>query len=140
MQPDIIVLAPDRPDFALVAEIKQLSSNTDAIEAELQDFMLGNRCSVGLLVTPSKTWIYQDSFRDQSRASIRKVGELDTNEILGLKGSPTEFELFHAVRDWLERLATAWFAALPAAGGARESIIQYLVPVLSEGRILAGKW
>ena len=142
MHPDIIVLAPDRPDFWLIAEIKQQLPDKEkkALEAELREFMLGHACSVGLLVTPAKTWIYQDSFRDYSPASICEVGELDTPEVLGLAAeTKTQFELFHALYHWLERMAASWFGALPEATRARESIMQYVVPVISEGRVLAGK-
>jgi hypothetical protein len=101
--------------------------------------MLDNRCSIALLVTPSKTWIYRDALHDFSEASIREVGEFDTAELLGLESPPTgEVELFHAVREWLERLASAWSSALPTASTPRKPVHEYLVPAVSEGRVLSG--
>ncbi len=139
MQPDLIVLAPDVPDVALIAEVRLEPLDRHAIEAQLRAYMLDNRCSVALLVTPSKTWIYRDTLHDFTEASIREVGEFDTTEILGLKRSPTsEIDLFHAVREWLEHLASAWASALQLASGPRKPVVEYIVPALIEGRVLSG--
>lgn len=139
MQPDLIVLAPDAPDVALIAEVQHEVLDRRALEAQLRAYMLDNRCGVALLVTPSKTWIYRDTLQDITEDSIHEVGEFDTAEVLSLQ-RPTlsEAELFHAVREWLERLASAWPSALPSASGPRKPVMEYLVPAVSEGRILAG--
>jgi hypothetical protein len=139
MQPDLIVLAPDAPDVALVAEVRRELPDRAQVEAQLRAYMLDNRCSFALLVTPAKTWIYRDTLHDFTDSSIREVGEFDTAEILGLPEAPiTEAELFQAVREWLEHLAAAWPSALPLASGPRKPVAEYLVPAVAEGRILSG--
>jgi len=139
MQPDLIVFAPDTPDVALVAEVTREVRDRPAIEAALKEYMLDNRCGFALLVTPFTTWIYRDTLRDYSEASIREVGAFDTADLLGLERSPAmENDLFHAVREWLERLASAWMSALPVALEARKLIAEYLVPAVIQGRVFPG--
>lgn len=139
VQPDLLVLAPDAPNVALVAEVRHDLADREALEAQLREYMLDNRCGFALLVTPAKTWIYKDTLHDFTAASIREVGEFDTAEVLSVTKAPTtEPALFQAVRDWLERLASAWSSALPKASGPRKSVVEYLVPAVAEGRILSG--
>ena len=97
MQPDLIVLEPDAPHVALVAEIRRDLPDRSVLTAQLRAYMLDNRCGVALLVTPSKTWIYRDTLHDFTEDSIHEVGEFDTAEVLGLPEAPkTEAELLIA--------------------------------------------
>lgn len=50
---DLVVLAPDRPEVSLVAEVKLLErAGLGAAEEQLKRYMLGQLCPIGLLVTP----------------------------------------------------------------------------------------
>jgi hypothetical protein len=133
---DVLVLAPDRPDVGLVAEVKARDLSDPAeVEQQLKRYMLDRRCPVGLLVTPNTTWIYRDSFRDYSEGSIERVAELRTADLFGspaFVGPELERQLF----DWLERLAASWPAALPAADPAKAAVVEYIVPVVVEGRVV----
>lgn len=133
---DVIVLAADRPEVALVAEVKghRIEDRTP-VEEQLKRYMLDRHCPVALLVTPTTTWIYRDSYRDYSEGSIEVVAELETQELLP---SPvaTEMELERQLFDWLERLAASWPAALPSGKLARAAVVEHLVPAVVEGRVV----
>ncbi|MCE7891536.1 MAG: hypothetical protein DYH12_17870 [Sorangiineae bacterium PRO1] len=133
---DVIVLAPDRPEVALVAEVKghQIEDRTRA-EEQLKRYMLDRHCPVALLVTPTTTWIYRDSYRDYSAGSIDVVAEVETNELLPSPAT-TEMELERQLFDWLERLAASWPAALPSGKLARAAVVEHLVPAVVEGRVV----
>jgi hypothetical protein len=138
-QADIIVMAPDVPDVTLVAQIKKGRFDEQATEAHLKEYMLRRKCSLALLVTPEKTRIYRDTFADFTPASITLVGEYGTTEVLGVDVVPEDERGLHdAVQGWLERLAASWPSALPTSQAARESVIQYVVPGVAEGRVSSG--
>jgi hypothetical protein len=136
---DLIVMASDRPDVTLVAEVKMMFSNLPKVEAQLRAYMLDRRCPTALLVTPKTARIYRDTFKNFTPDSIVLAGEFGTRELLGLAIEPTSGpELESAVRAWLERLAAAWPSAIPASGPARGPVVEYLVPAVSEGRVMSG--
>lgn len=136
---DIIVVAQDVPDVRLVAEVRTSSDRFDAIEPSLRRYMLDRRCSLALLVSPESTWIYRDTFADFRDESVERVGKFPTAQLLDIDPVPTgATELEHAVHAWLERLATAWPAALPRDDAARLPVVDYLVPGVVDGRVLAG--
>ncbi|MCL2726366.1 MAG: hypothetical protein FWD69_18245 [Polyangiaceae bacterium] len=136
---DVIVLAPDRPDVTLVAEIKMSVADLRAAEQQLKMYMLDRRCPTALLVTPQKTWIYRDTYKDFTADSIVLEGEASTTELLGLSAEPKSgAELESSVRAWLERLAASWPSALPKAGPVRKPVVEHLVPAVSEGRVMSG--
>jgi hypothetical protein len=140
-QPDIIVLAPDAPDVMLVAELKWGKIDTTAAERQLRAYMLDNRCHLALLVTPSITWMYRDTLRDFSDASIQRLGEFSTSEILGLaQPATTEGELFQAVREWLERLAATSYVAGASADSSRKPVLEHVVPAVADGRVLSSSF
>ena len=59
---DLIVLAPDRPDVTLVAEVKMRVADLPATERQLKAYMLDRRCPTAVLVTPQRTRIYRDTY------------------------------------------------------------------------------
>lgn len=141
MQPDVIVLAPDTPHVALIAEIKGdlRPGDRETLSNEIRRYMLDYRCDFALLVTPSKTWIFRDTLRDFSVDSIVEEGEFETAQVLNLDAAPTgEHDLYRAVLGWLERLASGWPSALPTAKAPRVPVAEYLAPAVAEGRILSG--
>ena len=135
---DVLVLARDVPDVRLVAEVKR-NIGGDA-EAQLRQYMLARRCSLGLLVTPERTRIYRDTFADFTEGSVQLVGEfLDgrvakTSKEFLLTSAPLQ----EAVREWLDRMAASWPSALPKTDAARAPVVQYLVPEVADGRVSSG--
>lgn len=136
---DVIVLARDRPDVTLVAEVKMRVADTNAAEQQLKAYMLDRRCPTALLVTAQTTRIYRDTYKDFTADSIVMAGEFSTPELLGLAAEPSNgSELESAVRAWLERLAASWPTALPKAEPVRKPVVEHLVPAVSEGRVMSG--
>jgi hypothetical protein len=87
-------------------------------------------------VTPERTRIYRDTYADYTDATVQFVGEFSTADLLDLEQVPTdEHALQDAVREWLDRLAISWPSALPKSAAAREPVLQYLVPEITDGRV-----
>lgn len=130
---DLVVLAPDRPDVALIAEVKAVGAQDS--DEQLRRYMLDRGCPLGLVVTPATTRIYRDAYRDFTDSSIDLVAELSTEELLGpvdAGGTKLERQLF----DWLERMASFWHAALPASETAKAAVVEHIVPAVAEGRVM----
>jgi hypothetical protein len=101
--------------------------------------MLDRRCPTALLVTPLATRIYRDTFANFTEASIEMIGEYETTVLLGLSAEPSsDRELETAVRRWLERLAVSWPSVLPSSTAARAPVLAYIIPAVSEGRVMSG--
>jgi hypothetical protein len=140
-QPDVVVLAPNEPDVSLIAEVKRSFPELTGVESQLRQYMLDRRCSLALLVSPSVTRMYRDTFKDYSADSIELVGEYATADLLGLDPVPVDERALHeAVMSWLERLASAWPSGLPQNDIAKASVVQYLVPEVAQGRIMSGSF
>jgi hypothetical protein len=136
---DVLVMARDVPDVRLVAEVKRNIGNVGDAEAQLRQYMLARRCSLGLLVTPEHTRIYRDTFADFTEGSVQLVGEFSTAELLDMDEAPAdEHALQEAVREWLDRMAASWPSALPRTDAARAPVVQYLVPEVADGRVSSG--
>jgi hypothetical protein len=136
---DIVVVAREVPDVRLVAEVKHAITDLGGAEASLRRYMLDRRYSVGLLVTPERTRIYRDTFADFTPQSVELVGDYATNDVLNTDAVPTdEHDLQDAVREWLDRLASAWPSALPRTDAVRSPVLQYVVPEVADGRVSSG--
>lgn len=136
---DIVVLAREVPDVRLVAEVKRNIGDLNSVEAQLRQYMLARKCSLGLLVTPERARIYRDTYADFTEGSVKLVGEFSTAELLDLAQVPSdERGLQEAVRDWLDRMAASWPSALPRTDAARAPVVQYLVPEVADGRVTSG--
>lgn len=136
---DVIVLSHDVPEVRLVAEVKRTIPNLAEAEAQMRRYMLNRRCSLALLVTPERTRIYRDTYADYTETTVEFVGEFSTADLLDLERAPTdEHALQDAVREWLDRLTVSWSSALPKSDAAREPVLRYLVPEVTEGRVSSG--
>jgi hypothetical protein len=136
---DVLVMARDVPDVRLVAEVKRHIGDIRGAEAQLRQYMLARKCSLGLLVTPERSRIYRDTFADFTEGSVQLVGDFSTAELLDLDEVPSdEHALQGAVREWLDRMASSWPSALPRTGAARAPVVQYLVPEVADGRVSSG--
>ncbi len=138
---DLIVLAPDRPDVTLLVEVKVGAVNMPEVEKSVKEHMLFRRCGLALVVTPVSTWLYRDTFKDFSEASIEVVGQYPTTEFFNTADVPaTEPDLERVVRDWLTQLASNWPAGLPTAETSRIPVVEHLVPAVVEGRVISGSF
>ena len=65
--------------------------------------------------------------------------QFDTTSLLNLKVAPSSSrDLERAVFDWLERLSASWASALPGSNKARAAVVEHMVPVVAEGRVVYG--
>jgi hypothetical protein len=136
---DVIVLSHDVPEVRLVAEVKREIRHLAEAEAQMRAYMLSRQCSLALLVTPERARIYRDTYAGYTDATVEFVGEFSTADLLDLDPVPTdERALQAAVRDWLDRLTVAWPSALPKKDAARAPVLRYLVPEVTDGRVLSG--
>ncbi|MBX3467337.1 MAG: hypothetical protein KF878_10640 [Planctomycetes bacterium] len=135
---DVLVLAPDLPKVALIAEVRTPPDDRGELSEERQDLrarMLRNKAAVGLMVTPDRTWVYHDTYAD-SDEPIELVDEFPTALLLGLTEPPaSERELVRSLVHWLRRLTTGSPAALPSAASVRNRLARHLLPAMAEGRV-----
>ncbi|KFA93053.1 hypothetical protein [Archangium violaceum] len=102
--PDVIVRANDRPDVRLAVEVTVGQVDLDKAARQLRDYMSAVACPLGLLVTPRKTHVYQETWSDNPD-SIRELAVVETPVLIGTRGiSENEVELEGAVRRWLETM------------------------------------
>ncbi|WP_160174562.1 hypothetical protein [Archangium violaceum] len=141
-EPDVIVTASEGLGVSLVAEVKRSLTDKSHAEEQLKRYMVSMRCPVGLLVTPEKLWIYNDSYSRPGLASVECVGEFP---LTGLRVLPMDaaafpsqpaFALEQAFQRWLEGISTdSERQKLPP--GLREALEEYVVPALNEGQVRA---
>ncbi len=104
--------------------------------------MWGANCHYGIIMTPVTTFILRDDFTADGPESIRLTDELPTEKLLGRLGWPTreapnslEFEWL--AREWLERLAASYDAALPDDPELARSLFPDIVGAVAWGRVVA---
>ena len=141
-EPDVIVTASDGLGVSLVAEVKLSLRDKSQAEEQLKRYMVSMRCPVGLLVTPEKLWIYNDSYSGPGLASVDCMGEFP---LFGLRVLQTDvaafpsqaaFALEQAFQRWLEGLSMeSERQKLPP--DLREALEEYVVPALNEWQVRA---
>ncbi len=138
VRPDIIVMDRETPRFMLVAEVKSIAGE-QAVTAgweQLKQYMLATNCTVGLLITPIRTWVLRDTFEDYTNQSIQVAGDFSSAAVLGdLRKPIQEDTLALQAQSWLERLSANYPSALPTDPAARKLIQQIVVPAVVEGRV-----
>lgn len=133
---DVLVLARDTSEVTLIAEIRMREPDASTVQ-QLKRYMLDRRCSMALLVTPTTTTLYRDTFADYTDATIVEQAVVSTAALLGLERQPSsERELEQATLGWLDRLAGHWESALPDDADARRSVVAHVVPLVAEGRVM----
>ncbi len=103
-RPDVIVRAIDRPEFRIAVRVKAGHFDVAEVANQLQQYMKAMACPLGLLVTPQKTHIYEETYRSTPN-SIRDFAVVNTPQLLGTS-SPlvNEAALQQAVWRWLETM------------------------------------
>jgi hypothetical protein len=130
---DLIVRSPDSSRPLLVAEVKWIGGQSEEAKRQLRSYMIESRCPVGLIVTPSDTWLLRDSYESYEESSIREAAHFPTPDLFD---APLEDErsLLDATRAFLEDLASGSLPTTPA----RRQLASELMPDVAEGRVTSG--
>ena len=83
-QPDILITTRD--GVTLVVEANVALPNLECAEEDLKQYMVSMQCPTGILITPSRMWLYRDSYATRSPQSIR-VGEFSLARVWRQQGS-----------------------------------------------------
>jgi hypothetical protein len=141
---DLTVFARDYPEARLVLEVKSALSSPpqdDPAVKRVMRHMWGSNCHYGIVMTPTTTFILRDSFTGPGPESIRLTDELPTAKLLSringpISESPSERELEWLAREWLERLASSYEAALPDDPEVERALFPDIVGAVAEGRVV----
>lgn len=137
LKPDFVVFAPDLPETRLVVELKRSLLNREAVAAQMKQYMAARHCAIGLLITPTDTWLLRDTYEGSGVDAITQAGPYSTAELLGVDEVPDdEHGLASAVERWLESLTSGSAEAL--RDGVRQDVSPYLLPAVTEGRVASG--
>jgi hypothetical protein len=132
---DFIVLAPDVPELRLIVEIKHGHFDREAATQQLESYMKGSKCPLGLLITPEHTWLLRDTY--ESVNPIREVAVYDTATLLGVHEIPDdEGDLEDLVGRWLDGLTSGATTGLTQE--VRFDVARYVLPEVTEGRVASG--
>ncbi|HTV55491.1 MAG TPA: hypothetical protein VMI06_11330 [Terriglobia bacterium] len=144
--PNIVVTSENNPRILLIVEARLTARGRPEDESQLKSYMLHMRCPIGLLVTPEEVVVYRDTYTARSEESVRRVGAFPAPKEWAAFKAPhhgatenlgTRFE--EKVKSWLEHVRSSpsdYQAVFPE--DAREILVDYVVPALSEGIVRAG--
>ena len=145
MQPDVMVLAHDRPQVDAVVEVRLHVHDPRRLAVDLQQYMESRRCRIGILVSKTKTRIYGRPMGYGVTDPLEPIAVVPTSDLLGEWSRSTRqdaqrerLELERAVLAWLDRLTTASPLALPENPRSREAIARFVLPAVADGRVVAG--
>jgi hypothetical protein len=141
-KPDIVVTSDDGVDTSLIVEVTLQQSPQHRIQDQIQRYMSGIRCPLGMVVTPRSIQIYRDRYTSLTPSSIELLGEYPTS------GSFTEVEsgpdtvsrayrFESEVQGWLERLASGSVDVDALQPDLRRAIKEHILPALTQGTIRA---
>jgi hypothetical protein len=133
-RPDVIVRGTDRPLPRLAVGIRTRREDLTQAARQLRQYMVGEACPLGLLVTPERTHVYQKTYSDtpdsiQELAVVETPGLLDTRGVL--ENGP---ELESAVRRWLEALVRHPGVA-PHRAGEAARVEMHLLPAMVDAEV-----
>jgi hypothetical protein len=141
---DLTVFARDYPEARLVLEVKSALSSPPqedpAVKQVMRD-MWGANCHYGIIMTPTTTFILRDDFTAPGPESIRLTDELPTAKLLSrinrrMGEVPSASQLECLAREWLERLAASYEAALPDDPEVVRALFPDIVGAVAEGRVI----
>jgi hypothetical protein len=143
-QSDLTVFAKDYPEARLVVELKSAVSSPpeqDSTVKQVARSMWGANCHYGLIITPAKTYVLRDDFTRPGPESIRITDVLATATLLSRVGRPSaepvsERQLEVLAREWLERLASSYEAALPEDPDVMRAFFPDIVGAVAGGRVV----
>lgn len=133
-RPDVIVRGTDRPQPRLAVGIRTRGDDLDQAARQLRQYMVGEACPLGLLVTPERTRVYQKTYSD-TPDSIRELAVVETPVLLDTRGVLENGpELERAVRQWLETLIRQPGVPVHRAGEAAR-LEDHLLPAMVEAEV-----
>jgi hypothetical protein len=133
-RPDVIVRGTDRPLLRLAVGIKTEKEDLDETARQLRQYMSGEACPLGLLVTPEETHVYQETYSD-GPDSIRELAVVETPVLINARGVIDNGpELERAVRRWLETMARQPGVPLHR-GGEAARVEDYLLPAMVDAEV-----
>ncbi|WP_143196077.1 hypothetical protein [Archangium sp. Cb G35] len=101
---------------------------------QLQQYMIGEACPLGLLVTPESAHVYQKTCSD-APDSIQELAAAETPVLLDTRGALENGpELERAVRQWLETLIRQPGLPLHRAGEAAR-LEDHLLPAMVDAEV-----
>jgi hypothetical protein len=130
-RPDILITESHR--VSVVVQATVALPDLEATEEGLKQYMVGVACPIGLLITPTRMWLYRDFYTARSSESVQRVGEFDLTEVW-LQPPPSQqdrFELF--VQLWLEYLHAYPIQEMPVE--LREALDEYILPEVRTGEV-----
>jgi hypothetical protein len=141
---DLTVFAKDYPEFRLVVELKPTVSSPleqDSTVKQVARYMWGANCHYGLIMTPAKTYVLRDDFTRPGPESIHVTDVLATPTLLSRVGwpspDPVSFQQLELLaREWLERLASSYDAALPDDSDVVRAFFPDIVGAVAGGRVV----
>jgi hypothetical protein len=144
LRTDLTVFARDYPEARLVVELKPSVSSSpeqDSAVKQLARYMWGANCHYGLIMTPTKTYVLRDDFTRPGPESIHVTDVLPTPTLLSRLGWPlsepvSTQQLELLAREWLERLAASYEAALPDDPDVVRALFPDIVGAVAEGRVV----
>ena len=142
---DLVVYAKDFPETRLVLEVKRRVSapaEQDATVKRVAQHMWGANCHYGLVMTPTHTYVLRDDFTDAGPGAIHVTNVLSTPTLLSRVGPPSseslnEEQLGRLAREWLQRLAISFEAALPDDAEVMQAFFPDIVGAVTDGRVVA---
>jgi hypothetical protein len=133
-RPDVIVRGTDRPQPRLAVGIRTRSDDLDQAARQLRQYMVGEACPLGLLVTPERTHVYQKTYSETPDSSW-ELAAVETPVLLDMHGvvenGPT---LERAVRQWLENLIRQPGVPLHREGEAAR-LEDHLLPAMVDAEV-----
>lgn len=137
LRPDFVVFAPDLPETRLVVELKRRDVDHEAVMPQIKAYMAARHCPIGLLITPTQTWLLRDTYEGSGADAIQETGPHSTAELLGLETVPDDEQgLALEVERWLESMTSGSADAI--CEDLRRDLSPYLLPAVTEGRVASG--
>jgi hypothetical protein len=132
-QPDILITTPD--GRVMVIEAKVTMNDLAHTEEALKRYMVGMLFPFGLLITPTKGWVYQDVYSSFSPGSVKQVEEFDSSLLWREPppDGPLQFEAY--VQRWIEALPDYPAESLPPK--LKDIVEAYVLPAVSIGEVRA---
>jgi len=146
-RPDLVVTSSDGTEMKLVVAVGRDQEDRKYVAEPLKRYMVGTHCPVGLLVVPTRIWIYRNRYLPNDQDSVEELNPF--TKLWPPDALPQAFvntpadaaaaldQFVQQVRNWLENLDTQ--ANLSAMNqDLRSAVSDYLLPVLHEGVLRAG--
>lgn len=133
-RPDVVVRGTDLPLLRLAVGIRTRGDDLAQAARQLRQYMVGEACPLGLLVTPERTHVYQKTYSD-TPDFIQELAAVETPVLLDTRGAVENGpELERAVRQWLETLVRHPGVPVHLAGEAAR-IEDHLLPAMVDAEV-----